>query len=264
MKDVNLLKSNGVDIEKALELFGDMEMYNSTLEDFLKEIGNRLEKIKKMKETSDMANYAIEVHALKSDSKYFGFTTLADFAYQHEMASKQNNMFYVVDHYDELTKEAIRIVNLVEEYLGKDSSVITEEVQKEETVVLTDKTILVVDDSNVTRNFVQKIFSKQYKVLVATDGTDAINIISNNLDHKIVAVLLDLNMPGLNGFDVLEYFKTNNLFSLIPVSIITSDNSKETRDRVFSYGVVDILVKPFNERDVKLVLDKTIYFNDQL
>ena len=71
-------------------------------------------------------------------------------------------------------------------------------------------------------------------------------------------------MPGLNGFDVLDYFKTNNLFSLIPVSIITSDNSKETREKVFSYGVVDILVKPFNERDVKLVLDKTIYFNDQL
>lgn len=263
MKDVNLLISNGVDIEKSLELFGDMEMYNATLEDFLKEVGNRLERIKKFKEISDMANYAIEVHALKSDSKYFGFTKLAELAYQHEMASKQNNMFYVVDHYDDLTQEAIKIVKLVEQYLGKDSSIIVEE-KKVDTVVLTDKTILVVDDSNVTRNFVQKIFSSQYNVLIATDGNDAINIISNNLDHKIVAVLLDLNMPGVNGFDVLEYFKTNNLFSLIPVSIITSDNSKETRDRVFSYGVVDILVKPFNERDVKLILDKTIYFNDQL
>ena len=71
-------------------------------------------------------------------------------------------------------------------------------------------------------------------------------------------------MPGVNGFDVLNYFKTNNLFSTVPVSIITSDNSKETRESVFSYGIVDILVKPFNERDVKQVLDKTIYFNDQL
>ena len=71
-------------------------------------------------------------------------------------------------------------------------------------------------------------------------------------------------MPEVNGFEVLDYFKANQLFSKIPVSIITGDNSKETRDRVFSYGVVDILVKPFNERDVKLVLDKTIYFNDQL
>ena len=69
MKDVNLLVSNGVNVEKSLELFGDMQMYDSTLEDFLNEIGNRLDRIKKYKEISDMANYAIEVHALKSDSK---------------------------------------------------------------------------------------------------------------------------------------------------------------------------------------------------
>lgn len=265
MNDVKFLISNGVDVNKALELFGDMDMYNTTLNDFLGEVFNRLERIKKFKEISDMANYAIEVHALKSDSKYFGFTKLAELAYDHEMASKQNNMFYVMDHYDELVTEASRIISIVQKYMGKEVTVTaTTEIQNSNTVILKEKTILVVDDSNVTRNFVQKIFSNEYNVLVATNGDEAINIVANNLDHKIVALLLDLNMPGLNGFDVLDYFKTNNLFSLIPVSIITSDNSKETRDRVFSYGVIDILVKPFNERDVKMVLDKTIYFNDQL
>ena len=236
-------------------------MYDSTLEDFLNEVGNRLERIKKYKEISDMANYAIEVHALKSDSKYFGFDKLADISYNHEMESKKNNMFYVVDHYDELITEANRIVNLVQEYLGRE--IVVKSVE-EKVDTINDKTILIVDDSNVTRNFVQKIFSSIYNVKVATDGNEAINYISNNDEHKIVAVLLDLNMPGISGYDVLDYFKTNNLFSTIPVSIITSDNSKETRDRVFSYGVVDILVKPFNERDVKQVLDKTIYFNDQI
>ena len=264
MKDVNLLITNGVDVDKALELFGDMDMYNNTLNDFLNEVFNRLERIKKFKEISDMANYAIEVHALKSDSKYFGFTTLAELSYNHEMASKQNNMFYVMDHYDELIKEANRIISIVQQYMGQEVTTTNTEITNQDIVILKEKTILVVDDSNVTRNFVQKIFSKDFNVLVANNGDEAINIINNNLNNKIVAVLLDLNMPGLNGFDVLEYFKTNNLFSLIPVSIITSDNSKETREKVFSYGVIDILVKPFNERDVKMVLDKTIYFNDQL
>ena len=152
-------------------------------------------------------------------------------------------------------------MSLVEQYLGKEVTVIRRD---KNDVELKDKTILVVDDSNVTRGFVQKIFSEQFNVLIATDGNDAINTISNDIEGKIVAVLLDLNMPGVDGFQVLDYFKANNLFSKIPVSIITSDNSIETRNRVFSYGVVDILVKPFNERDVKLVLDKTIYFNDQL
>ena len=140
MKDVNLLVSNGVNVEKSLELFGDMQMYDSTLEDFLNEIGNRLDRIKKYKEISDMANYAIEVHALKSDSKYFGFDKLAELAYNHEMESKKNNMFYVVDHYDELITEANRIVKLVNEYLGRE--IVVKTIDEVDTVIK-DKTILV-------------------------------------------------------------------------------------------------------------------------
>ncbi len=261
MKDVEFLKKNGIDIDKALELFGDMNMYDDTLTVFLNEINNRLDRIKKFKEISDMASYAIEVHALKSDSKYFGFTKLAELAYNHEMESKKNNMFYVMDHYDELITEVNRVLSVIRKYMGEEVEVYSE---SNSNTSVKDKTILVVDDSNVTRNFVQKIFSNEYNVLIAHDGHEAIKYVSNNMNHKIVAVLLDLNMPGMGGFEVLDYFKTNNLFSTIPVSIITSDNSKETRNRVFSYGVIDILVKPFNERDVKQVLDKTIYFNDQL
>lgn len=260
MNNVDFLKENGIDVDKALELFGNMTMYNDTLNDFLSEIDNRLERIKKFKEISDMANYAIEVHALKSDSKYFGFTNLAELAYNHEIESKKNNMFYVIDHYDELIKEVNRILLVIRQYKGLkvDLQANNEKIKEK------DKSILVVDDSNVTRSFVQKIFSNDYNVFVSHDGYSALNYISNDVNHKIVAVLLDLNMPGMNGFEVLDYFKSNNLFSMIPVSIITSDNSKQTRDKVFSYGVVDILVKPFNERDVKNILDKTIYFNDQL
>ncbi len=259
MPDIQLLTSNGVDIEKALELFGDISLYNSTLEDFIRDIKPVLEKLKTYKENSDMQKYAIEVHILKSNASYFGFTHLAKLAKQHELESQKNNVFYVVDHYEELINEANKIISLIHEYLGKtlEKNEVSEEIKK-------DKVILVVDDSNITRSFVQKIFSDQFNVLVATNGHDALQIISNDQNHKIVAVLLDLNMPDMNGFEVLDYFKSNKLFSKIPVSIITSDISNETRNRVFSYGVVDILTKPFNERDIKMVLDKTIYFNEQL
>ena len=165
MKDVSFLTSNGVNVEKSLELFGDMETYNTTLEDFYTEMSPRLSKIKQFKETSDMANYAIEVHALKSDSKYFGFDTLAELAYNHEMESKKNNMFYVVDHYNELITEANRIYKIVAEYLGHEVQV--EESTNTENVQVHDKTILVADDSNVTRNFVSKIFADTYNVVVA-------------------------------------------------------------------------------------------------
>src|SRR5574344_55724 len=98
MKDVNILKNNGVNLEKSLELFGDMSVYDETLEDFLGEVDGKLEKIKAFKESADMANYAILVHSLKSDAKYFGFERLAELSYQHEMESKANNFYFVSDH----------------------------------------------------------------------------------------------------------------------------------------------------------------------
>ena len=76
MKDASLLIRNGINIEGSLELFGDMEMYNETLNDFLNCIDKKIADIKRYKESSDMPNYAILVHSLKSDSKYLGFTNL--------------------------------------------------------------------------------------------------------------------------------------------------------------------------------------------
>ena len=71
-------------------------------------------------------------------------------------------------------------------------------------------------------------------------------------------MLLDLNMPNVNGFAVLDYFKSNNLFSRIPVSIITGSNDRNIIGNAFNYPIVDMLQKPFNEISVKNVVEKTI------
>ena len=65
-------------------------------------------------------------------------------------------------------------------------------------------------------------------------------------------------MPNVGGFQVLDYFKENNLFAKIPVSIITGESAKESIDKAFGYGIVDMLVKPFSKDDIKRVVDKTI------
>ena len=253
MKDVSFLVENGIDVKGSLELFGDMDMYNETVSDFLNSVSKKLADIKKYKEASNMPNYAILVHSLKSDSKYLGFTKLAELAYNHEMKSKANDITYVYNNYDELMREAHRIVNVVKEYKGMEV-----EEQEEKPVVVKDKTILVVDDSNIIRNFIKKIFNDTYEVIVANDGKEALDAIALNQNSNIVGMLLDLNMPNINGFEVLEYFDKHNLFSKIPVSIVTGDDYRETVDRVFAYPVVDILIKPFNERDIKRIVEKTI------
>ena len=73
-------------------------------------------------------------------------------------------------------------------------------------------------------------------------------------------MLLDLNMPNVNGFQVLEYFKVNNLFDHIPVSIITGVGNDALIAHAFEYPIVDVLKKPFNERDIKAVVEKTVQY----
>ena len=94
-------------------------MYNETIRDFLVGIDDRIKKMRQFIDSNDMSNYAILVHALKSDSKYLGFTVLADLAFQHELKSKENDINYVNDNFDNLINELKRIINVVKVYLEK-------------------------------------------------------------------------------------------------------------------------------------------------
>lgn len=265
MLSAEYLKNNGVNIDKSLELFGDMETYNSTVGDFLVGVATKVPKLTKYKDNSDMSNYSIYAHSIKADARYFGFTKLEEIAYNHEKKSKEGDLYFIQSDFDNLINEIDRISKVVKEYLEKDDSTNEEKVENTnlDNLVYIDKTILVVDDSNIIRNFVSRIFKENYIVGIAKDGKEAIDIIAANKDNdKIKAILLDLNMPKVDGFAVLDYMKDNDLFDKIPVSIISGDSSKETIDKAFTYQIVDMLGKPFNEQDVKRVVEKTMEFKN--
>jgi len=251
MKDKNLLINSGIDVDKSLELFGDMEMYDETLLEFLNGAADKLNKLNNFKEASDAHNYAIYAHSLKSDARYLGFTKLAELAYNHEMAGKNNDINYIFNNYDALIEEANRIIKVVCEYVGVNNNI-----TKIEEVTHSDKVILVVDDSDIVRNFVKRIFNDLYDVKLANDGKDALNYIENDTENKIIGMLLDLNMPNVNGFQVLEYLDKNNLFEKIPVAIITGVDTKDEISKTLMYPIIDILAKPFNEANVKSIIDK--------
>ena len=115
-KDIEYLKKNRIDVEKGIELLGDIEMYNETLEEFMNNIEERMRKLEKYKEEEKMEEYAIEVHALKSDSKYLGFKELAEIAYNQEMKSKENDIKYIKEKYSILKEEVDRIIKIIKEY----------------------------------------------------------------------------------------------------------------------------------------------------
>lgn len=118
MKDVSFLKENGIDVDSGIEILGDIEMYNDTLRDFIEESDERMSKIEEYKNKGDMENYAIEVHAMKGDSKYLGFTKLAEMSLNHQLKSQANDIDYVNVNYDELINEANRVILIVKSYLN--------------------------------------------------------------------------------------------------------------------------------------------------
>ena len=284
MKDINFLTSKGVDIKSSLELFGDIDTYNRTLGEFIYSAPEKLQKLENYKNNKDMGNYTIYVHSLMSDSKYFGFNELSVVASNHEVKSRMGDVLYIQQNFPSLQTAVSNAVAIANEYLNdtppagaatsSNQAATAGAAQQAPATVQTapaggevyDKaTILVVDDSNIIRNFVKRIFSDRYNVGSAKNGQEAINIIYANKDNDFIsAILLDLNMPGVDGFAVLEYMKENDLFSKIPVSIISGDSSRDTIDRAFTYTIVDMLGKPFTENDVKRILDKTILYKEML
>lgn len=119
-------------------------------------------------------------------------------------------------------------------------------------------TILIVDDDLVTRNMIKKIFNDEYKIVTASNGKEAIDYLESNKNKSrydssdnVLGIFLDLTMPVMDGFSVLEYLSQNNYLSKIPVIIISGDYEKETKRRVYNYNIADMLEKPFDFEVVK-------------
>jgi len=260
--DIEFLKQNGVDVSKALELFGDMETYNETFQDYLDGIDEKLVNLKRSKDNEAWHDYGVFAHSIKSDARYLGFTKYAEIFLQHEMAGKEGNQHFIEKEYDNLVKTANLMTSIVKRYLNGEKALSRlPEVEEKHQVVMNnqakEKAILIVDDSKLVVNFAIKALQGKYMAVTALDGSSAINIISSN-KYDILAILLDLNMPNVDGFQVLEYLKNSNLYNKIPISIITGDDSKNMIDKAFTYNIVDVLNKPFSKDEFLRVIEKTI------
>ena len=115
--NLDYLKENDIDVDSALELVGDLETYNETLKLFLEENKDLLNRLEKYIEETDLENYSILVHSLKSSSKYVGFTKLSNIALEHEQKSKENDLVYVNKNYRELKIEYKKMIEIINNYL---------------------------------------------------------------------------------------------------------------------------------------------------
>ena len=87
-------------------------------------------------------------------------------------------------------------------------------------------TILIVEDVLINRMMLAEIFNDEYEILEAENGEEGLKLLTENFS-SIVAVLLDIVMPVMDGFQVLEELNRQNLISKVPIIMITGENSAE-------------------------------------
>lgn len=119
------------------------------------------------------------------------------------------------------------------------------------------KKILVVDDKKMNRYMLGEIFKDCYEIVEAKGGMEAIDKLSKE-GKEYAVMLLDIIMPEIDGFGVLEYLKEHDMLDVVPVVIVTDDSSEETSVKAFEYNVADMVIKPFEPRIIRRRVDNII------
>lgn len=109
--------------------------------------------------------------------------------------------------------------------------------------------ILIVDDEEVNRTILSLMFDTEYDIVEAPNGMEAIDAIEQN--DNIALILLDVIMPVMDGFGVLDYMKDKDLLDEIPVILITSMTPQESEEKAYEYGIADVMHKPFESNIIK-------------
>lgn len=110
-------------------------------------------------------------------------------------------------------------------------------------------TVLIVEDQEINRDILIDMLEDKASILQAANGISAITTLGQKKD-EISLVLLDLNMPGANGFAVLEYMNNAGLIGKIPVIVISSEVDSDSVRQSIAMGVKDFIAKPFKESEV--------------
>lgn len=110
--------------------------------------------------------------------------------------------------------------------------------------------ILIVDDIEINREILGEILEDQYTILFAEDGEQAVQLIE---EHKtdLSVILLDIVMPVMNGYEVMNYMEKNGFMEKIPVLVISGENSVKIEKRCFDLGASDFIRKPFDNTLVR-------------
>ena len=109
--------------------------------------------------------------------------------------------------------------------------------------------VLIVDDQEINRDVLGMILEDDYEIIYASNGREALQMIEENRD-RLSVVLLDLIMPEMDGFKVLDCVRNDKLLKSIPIIVLTAERNAELR--ALEMGAADFITKPFDMHEVIL------------
>lgn len=121
------------------------------------------------------------------------------------------------------------------------------------------KHILIVDDDKTNLAMAKRGLSDIYKISAVTMGSQALKFLENNTCDLI---LLDINMPEMDGFEVLEIIKSNDAHKNIPIIFLTADSDAVTENRCLEAGALDFIAKPFVQSVMRSRISRILELED--
>ncbi len=117
------------------------------------------------------------------------------------------------------------------------------------------KKILMIDDDKVSLTTAKGVLGDDYKLIAVLDGMQGLKYLEKN---ECDLILLDINMPEMNGFETLDKIRQNEKNANIPVIFLTSDNDAQTETKCFETGAMDFISKPFVPSVIRSRVNRTL------
>lgn len=193
-----------------------------------------------------------------------------------ELSAEVADLIYNIETiFNDMNKDSYEVKNsltyigkLMDDVKNKNTSVLDSYRQKVTLEVSkTNSSILITDDDPMMRNILKKVFAESYNIVEAQNGQEAIELLEQNYSKdkanlenpiNIVGMFLDLKMPVMDGFGVLKYMQEHAILGKIPVIIISADDAKDTKEKIYNYDIADMIEKPFNYALIKKRIGKLI------
>lgn len=122
-------------------------------------------------------------------------------------------------------------------------------------------TIMIVDDKDINRDFLVELLIDDYEILEASNGIEAMEFLDKEA-NRISAIILDIVMPEMDGYEVLGAMKQKKYLPRIPVIVTTIDGDEESEIKALSMGASDFLRKPYNPVIVEKRLENIILLKE--